>query len=209
MKDYSQHGESIILKEIIEKIGEENKFCVEFGASDGYWFSNVRMFLDNGWNGLQMDGGSKAGVNGVHKEFITKDNINDLFDKYSVPNTFDILSIDIDGNDYWVWDEINRNPNVVIIEYNSNFDIDTSVSLEYNESHSFDGTHAYSASFKALCSLAEKKGYYLYSEVAYCNLIFINKKFIDKSPSIFDKSLLNLPRYQHERELKNKKFVIV
>ena len=76
MKDYSQHGESTVINKIVEKIGTLNKYGVEFGASDGYWFSNLRMFLDSGWVGLQMEGGDKAGSNGVVKEFITKENIN-------------------------------------------------------------------------------------------------------------------------------------
>lgn len=209
MTDYSQHGESKILKNIIDNIGELNRYAVEFGASDGYWLSNIRMFFDEGWTGIQMEGGPKAGVNGVFQEFITKENINSLFDKYEVPDKFDILSIDIDGNDYWIWEEINRNPNVVIIEYNSNFDKNVSVSLEYDPQNSFDGSYAYSASFKAMCSLAEKKGYYLYCEIGFNNLIFIKKDFIKILPSIFDENSLILPEIQHGREIGNRKFIVV
>ena len=209
MEDYSQYGESKILKNIIDTIGEKNKYAVEFGASDGYWLSNIRMFLDQGWNGLQMEGGEKAGINGVFREFVTKENINSLLDKYNVPEKFDILSIDIDGNDYWIWEEINRNPNIVVIEYNSNFDKEISISLEYDPNNVFDGSYAYSASFKAMCSLAEKKGYYLYCEVKFTNLIFVNKEFLEKLPSIFNIDLLNLPEIQHGRDIGNRKFVEV
>ena len=55
MTDYSQHGESKILKNIIDNIGELNRYAVEFGASDGYWLSNIRMFFDEGWTGIQME----------------------------------------------------------------------------------------------------------------------------------------------------------
>jgi hypothetical protein len=207
MKDYSQHGESNLLNELINKIGTENKFCVEFGASDGYWFSNVRMFLDMGWQGLQMEGSIESPVNGVKKEYITKENINELFKKYNVPHYFDILSIDIDGNDYWVWKEIKNEPNVVIIEYNSNFSKSDSYVLEYDPNQSFDGSYAYSASFLAMKKLGEEKGYYLYSENSYCNLIFVHEKFKSIAPSIFNEDNLILPHNQHTRDLKGKRFL--
>lgn len=209
MKDYSQHGESTLIKSIVEKIGTINSFGVEFGASDGFWLSNLRMFLEKGWTGLQMEGGDKAGQNGVQKEFITRENINSLLDKYKVPERFDLLSIDIDGNDYWIWKEITRIPNIVIIEYNSNFDKEVSVSLEYNPENSFDGSHAYSASFRAMVNLAKDKGYYLYAETGFNNLIFVKNEFQQIAPSIFNNDSLKLPEYQHGRNLGNKKFIDV
>jgi hypothetical protein len=209
MKDYSQHGESKLLYEIVNKIGTINNYGVEFGASDGYWFSNIRMFLDMGWTGLQMEGKEGPELNGVVNEFITRENINELLEKYGVPEKFDILSIDIDGNDYWVWKEIKKEANIVVIEYNSNFDKDTSVSLEYNIDNSFNGSYGYSASFKAMCSLAKEKGYYLYSELGFNNLIFVKNEFIEKLPSIYIDENLKLPEYQHGRNLGDKKFIEV
>jgi hypothetical protein len=88
MKDYSQYGESKLIYDILNKIGTLNRYAVEFGASDGYWLSNIRMFLEDGWNGLQMEGGTKSGVNGVVNEFITKENINFLLDKYNYDCTY-------------------------------------------------------------------------------------------------------------------------
>lgn len=206
MKDYSQHGESLVLNSLFEKIGTVEKYGVEFGASNGYHLSNLRFFLESGWTGLQMEGFVNTGSE-VKQEFITKENINELFDKYQVPQIFDLLSIDIDGNDYWVWKEINREPNVVIVEYNSNFPVDLSVALEYNPNHTFDGSHAYSASFKAFCNLAEQKGYYLYQEVAYCNLIFVKNIFKQIAPSLFTN--ISLPFHQHGQNLHGKKFITV
>lgn len=208
-RDYSQHGESLVLDELFQKIGTVNQYGVEFGASDGYWFSNLRFFLESrNWTGLQMEG-VKDPVNGVKSEFITAENINLLFDKYGVPNSFDLLSIDIDGNDYWVWKEISRQPNVVVIEYNSNFGIDEDMILEYHPNNAFDGSYAYSASVKALCSLASSKGYYLYEELDYCNLIFVkNDKLSIASPKTSIESLgKKLPHHQHGRNLGGRKFV--
>lgn len=196
MEDYSQYGESKILLDIFEKIGIENKYSVEFGAWDGYWLSNTRMFIDMGWDSLQMDG-LKDPKNGVKHEFITKENINDLFKKYYVPKNFDLLSIDIDGNDYWVWKELSYNPNVVIIEYNSNFDINESYTLKYDPHHDFNKSGGfYSASIKALVDLGKEKGYFLHKEISYTNLIFVKNKFKNILPE-FDYKTLKLPKKDH------------
>jgi hypothetical protein len=206
MADYSQNKESIMLKDIFSKIGTHNNFAVEFGASDGFWYSNIRMFIEEGWKSLQMEGGDKA-ANGVVKEFITAENINDLFDKYSVPSKIDLLSIDIDGNDYWVWKNINRDVNVVVIEYNSNFSIDEAVVLEYDPNYLWNQSYAYSASYKALKELGESKGYYLYAENHFINLIFVKKEFEKILPSILVESELALPHFHHSRDLQGKKFI--
>jgi hypothetical protein len=208
MNDYSQYGESLILWNIFEKIGTRSKFAVEFGASDGFWLSNIRMFLENDWNGLQMEGISNT-KNNVKNEFITKDNINLLFEKYGVPEDLDLLSIDLDGNDYWVWKNINYHPSVVIIEYNSNFHKDISVALEYDENHRFDGSHAYGASFRAYENLAKSKGYYFYCETAFTNLIFVSEEYreiLGTHTSI--RNIESLPYQMHGQTLhENKRFI--
>lgn len=196
MKDYSQHGESKILLSIFEKIKPKNNFAVEFGASDGFWLSNIRMFLEQGWEGLQLEGSDRLG-DGVKKEFITKENINELFQKYNVPQDFDLLSIDIDGNDYWVWDSLNYYPSVVIIEYNSNFTLDESFVMKYNPTHSFEiNNKSYSASLSALKKLGEKKGYFLTHEVAYCNLIFVKNEYRELLQEL-NLNTVRLPFKQH------------
>ena len=136
MKDHSQHGEFPILLDIFQKINKNTGFAVEFGAANGVWYSNIRNFIELGWNSLQMDGnpereGKSDITTDVKKEFITSENINLLFKKYNVPDEFELLSIDIDGNDYWIWKNLNYFPDVVIIEYNSNIPHGVSVSLKY------------------------------------------------------------------------------
>lgn len=196
MKDYSQHGESLIINDIFKKIAPINKVMVEFGASDGYWLSNIRMFIEMGWNGLQFEGITNPS-NGVKKEFITKENVNEIFKKYEVPKEFDILSIDIDGNDYWIWETLEFTPSVVIIEYNSNFSIEQSYALRYNENHSFHKNNSYSASFTAMKKLGKNKGYFLYSEVRFTNMIFIHNKYKSYFEE-FDESELKLPETKHK-----------
>lgn len=196
MKDYSQYGESKLLYDIFEIIGTENKYVVEFGASDGYWLSNARLFIELGWDSLQMDG-IKASQNGVKFELITMENVNEIFKKYNVPQKIDLLSIDIDGNDYWVWKELTCESNVVVIEYNSNFNVDESYALKYNPSHDFNKSGGfYSASVKALVKLGHDKGYFLHKETSHTNLIFVNNNFKDKLTEL-DYTTLKLPVRDH------------
>lgn len=119
-KIYSQNGEDGIIKIIFHKIGTINKFCVEFGVGDGRECNTRFLIEKEGWNYLHMDGNNyNNAYTLIKKEFITTENINSLFRKYNIPKEFDLLSIDIDYNTYWVWKALKGyNPRVVVIEYN-------------------------------------------------------------------------------------------
>ncbi|MDV3000839.1 MAG: hypothetical protein N5P05_002445 [Chroococcopsis gigantea SAG 12.99] len=94
--------------------------------------------------------------------FINAENIEDLFREASVPTQLDLLSIDIDGNDYWVWQAItNYRPRVVIIEYNAIYPPESSWVMQYNPQHRWDYTSYMGSSLKALEKLAQQKGYKL------------------------------------------------
>lgn len=190
-RDYSQHGESVILKELFDKIGTTNKFAVEFGAGNDDVLSNTKMFEDGfGWKRLLMD--IEPGKPSVKKEVITPDNINELLRKYECPEVIDLISIDIDGNDYWVLKNLDWNIPVIIIEYNSHYGINEKVVMERTDSGWRGGETSYSASYKAMKELAQSKGYFLYKEVGHNNLIFVQYKFIDLVKP-FDDSELVLP----------------
>ena len=119
-KRYTQNGEAGVLAEIFARVGVTNRYCVEFGCEDASE-CNTAFLLEHGWQGLLMDPGglSRNPWAVVRKELVTAENVNDLFQKYGVPEAFDLLSIDIDGNDYWVWRAITYRPRVVVIEYNA------------------------------------------------------------------------------------------
>ena len=198
MKDHSQHREFPVLLEIFQKLNKQAGFAVEFGAANGVWFSNIRNFIELGWKSLQMDGnptreGQSDFITDVKKEFITAENINALFQKYNVPKEFELLSIDVDGNDYWIWKNLEYSPDVVIIEYNSNMPHNVSVALKYDPNYQFDYKNGfYSASLQAFINLAKEKKYFLYLEIANTNLIFIHNKW----NTIFDEydiSKISLP----------------
>ncbi len=164
-KIYSQNGEDGILKIIFYKIGVRNKFCVEFGVTDGKE-CNTRYFIDKKhWSYVHMDGMDISDKHtDIKKEFITAENINDLFLKYKVPEDFDLLSIDVDFNTYWIWKALSDKykPRVVVIEYNADISPLESSAVAYDPKGVWDGeTQYYGGSLLALVRIGKLKGYTL------------------------------------------------
>jgi hypothetical protein len=175
-KVYSQNDEDGIIQEIFNRIGVTNKTFVEFGVQNGLE-SNCHYLLFKGWNGLWLEG-SKKHFKKLQKcfkkplstkqltainAFITADNINKLIgEDGKINGEIDLLSIDIDGNDYWIWEKINCiNPRVVVIEYNAKFPPPCEWVMEYNPNHIWDGSDKYGASLKSLELLGNRLGYAL------------------------------------------------
>ena len=167
---YSQNGEDGVLACIFQAIGTSNRFFVEFGAWDGqHWSNTAHLRLAEGWTGLLMDG-SPERVNGpVRQETVTAENVNALFVRYGVPERFDLLSIDIDGNEYWVWRALrDHRPRVVVIEYNIFFGTDVSKTIAYDPTHAWEkDSYYHGASLAALRKLGREKGYSLLHTDSY------------------------------------------
>lgn len=175
-KVYSQSGQDGIIEYLFDVIGTTNKFFVEFGAGDGVDLSNTaNLRLNKGWTGLLMDWEfSDHKLVKCHK--VIPHNIEALLTHYNVPVDFDYLSIDIDGNDYWVWQAIrNWRPRVVSIEVNTNFGPDVSKTIAYNTAHKWDGTTYYGASLGALYKLGISKGYKLVHLVDTLDAFFVRQ----------------------------------
>jgi len=173
----SQNGEDGILEAIFTVIGTAGKYFVEFGAASGRECNTARL-ARNGWTGLLMDAATPppdARVP-IRREFITAENINALFAKYNVPPAFDLLSIDIDGNDYWVWKSIAAyRPRVVVIEYNASVRPTESSVMPYDPNFRWSGTDYFGASLLALAKLGATKGYTLVG----CDSSGTNAFFVD------------------------------
>lgn len=168
---YSQNGEDGILRIIFDKIGTTNRHCVEFGIHNQE--GNTIYLEKQKWHCLWMDG--NGGNDSIKKEFITAENINTLFQKYNIPREFDLLSIDIDSNDYWIWKALEGySPRVVAIEYNATIPPTESSTVPYNPSAQWDGTNYYGASLLALYNLGAEKGYTLVG----CDKMGINAFFV-------------------------------
>ena len=173
---YSQGGEDGVLGRIYDCIGTTNQYFVEFGAWDGCHYSNTaNLRLNHGWTGLLMEGSDRADEVVVKREFVNAENVNALFAKYGVPERFDLLSIDIDGNDYWVWKAIEGTvARVVVMEYNPLFANEVARTIRYRPDHVWDETTYHGASLAALRKLGHEKGYALvYTDSWVPNAFFV------------------------------------
>ena len=198
---FSQWGEDGTIQFLVRHLEIQNKIFVEFGV-ENYTESNTRFLLiNNNWSGLIIDGDKRNvdyikndpiywryNLKAVHS-FVTKDNINSTLSENGIKGEIGILSIDIDGNDYWVWKAINLiSPAIVIIEYNFRFGKDKAVTIPYDENFMRSKAHHsniyYGASLKALCLLAEQKGYvFVGCNSAGNNAFFVRK---DLKPAFID-----------------------
>jgi hypothetical protein len=187
-KVYSESDEDGIIAEIFKRIGTENRTFFEFGVGNGL-ANNTLNLLVGGWTGSWIDGSADyAGmIQDKHRwylekgqlrllnAFITKNSINELIERLGVPHSVDLLSIDIDGNDYWIWQAIEAiSPRVIVIEYNATLRPPTSVVMEYHDSNVWNGTSYFGASLKALEKLGQTQGYSLVG----CNYTGVNAFFV-------------------------------
>jgi len=186
-KIYSQHGEDGILEAIFRRIGITNKYCVEFGVGNGRECNSAYLVRRNGWAGLWMDGKPASKLKSppsrlqFHQEFITAETINALFARYGVPRAFDLLSIDIDGNDYWIWKELaGYHPRVVAIEYNASVPPSEAKVMPYEPSFVWQKTDYYGASLLALKRLGRARGFVLVAcDESGANAFFVAKELAE------------------------------
>lgn len=187
-KIYSKNEEDGIIREIFNRIGVTNKFFVEIGVDDGLENNTLALLFDN-WKGLWIEGSEshvKKIENGFSKTiargqliakqaFVRKDNINQMISESIKAKTIDLLSIDIDGNDYHVFDAITCViPRVLVIEYNGKFPPPVMYCMKYDENHVWDGSDNFGASLKFLELKLKEKGYLLVG----CNLTGGNAFFV-------------------------------
>ena len=194
-KVYSQHDEDGMIEEIFNRIGTTNKTFVEFGVENGLE-CNSHYLLHKGWRGLWLEGNDKAvaeintrffpairnGQLNCKRAFITKDNINELIVESGISGEIDLLSIDIDGNDYYVWHAINViQPRVVVVEYNAKFPPNHNWKMAYNETHIWDKSDWCGASLKAFEVLGNELGYQLVgTNIEGTNAFFVQKAIADE-----------------------------
>jgi len=196
-KVYSQWGDDGIIQYLIYKLNITNKTFIEFGVGN-YFESNTHFLLvNNNWSGFVIDG-SKQRMDFVRNSsffwrydlklktaFINKDNINKLLSESNFKD-IGLLHIDLDGNDYWILNSIDMtkySPDILILEYNSNFGSERSITVPYDPLFSCIKAHYsgqyFGASISALNSLAMKKGYYyIGSNSAGNNAYFLQNKFM-------------------------------
>ncbi len=173
---FSQNGEDGVIQFLLSRVDIENKQFVEFGVGD-YSEANTRFLaLHDRWSGLVLEGSARD-VNRLKRDptfwryditavsaFVTRENIDDLLVANGMTDDIGLLSIDVDGNDYWIFEAISVvRPAIVIIEYNHRFGQDRAVTVPYDPGFILDRAHHshiyYGASLRALCLLANRRGY--------------------------------------------------
>ena len=185
---FSQHDEDGIVEEILQRIGVRSRAFVEIGAGNGVE-NNTRYLLVQGWTGLWIESSQpcvqdilarhgnlvREGKLVVRRAFVTAESIEAVLASANAHSEPDVLSIDIDGNDYWIWKSITRlKPRVVVIEYNATFGPRSVYVLRYDPAWVWDETSRFGASLKALETLATEKGYVLVG----CDFAGVNAFFV-------------------------------
>lgn len=160
---FSQFDEDGIISKIFEIIGFTTKTYLEFGATKE--FNNTQnLHVNHGFSGTLWGSESECDYNTIHKEFVTVENVGHLCEKYNVQKDLDFLSIDIDGNDWYVWREISKfiSPRVVVIEYNGEFRVDDDKIIPYDSTFEWDRkTKYFGATLRAMFNLGNTLGYSL------------------------------------------------
>jgi len=217
-KVFSQFGDDGIIQYLIHRLAPLPDSFVEFGV-ENYRESNTRfLLLNNNWRGLVLDG-SQHCIDHIQADeicwrhtltarcaWITRDNINDLLKEAGFAGEVGLLSIDIDGNDYWVWEKLTViDPVIAIMEYNSIFGSDLAVTIPYHPNFARHQAHYsgqfWGASLTALTQLAEKKGYSpVGCNSAGNNAYFVRKDKIDNLPVLTAKEAFVDARFRDSRD---------
>jgi len=185
LRAFSQNGEDGVLLELLRRTGDGSRYFVEFGAGDGR--ENSTLFLADvlGWSGLYIEGDperaalieSKYGDTGVRTMCanVTPGSVDAILSAAGVPAEPDVLSIDVDGPDYWIWRGLKQHrPKVLVIEYNASLGPSAVLVQPPDRSDGFDLTNYGGASIAALRALGETKGYKLvHTELTGNNAFFV------------------------------------
>lgn len=178
---YSQNGEDGILLFLFSVLGTTNRRAVEICAGDGVECNAANLVINHGWRGLLVDGDADQIARGrefyrVHRStwvsppvltqaWVTAENVNDVIASHGFGGEIDLLSLDLDGNDYWVWKALTCvRPRVVVLEFNASAGPDRGITIAYDPAFALDFSitpYRAGASLAAFTALAATKGYRL------------------------------------------------
>jgi hypothetical protein len=195
-KVFSQFGEDGVIQRLVRAVPLANKTFVEFGV-ENFAESNCRfLMMNDNWRGFVMDGSDKqiAAVRTLpdiwkfdltaKTAFVTRENVNELLASSGFDSDVGILSIDIDGNDYWILEAITAlKPRVLIVEYNALFGAARNITVPYDARFTkYKAHHSglyFGASLGALASAAARKGYSLVAtESSGVNAFFVRNDLL-------------------------------
>lgn len=177
------------ITDILSALKIKKGWLVEVGAADGIWWSNTIGLIREGWKAVLIEADPER-FSELYKNMIEHllvqpfhmrvgreddNNLDRILHDTQTPEDFDLLQIDIDGNDYWIWEGLSYRPKVVSIEYNSNFEPYERKAVKYERDLIWTGDTYYGASAGALAALGEKKGYVLVYHAPQTNLFFVRR----------------------------------
>lgn len=195
-RNHSQNGEDGILLYVFSLVGTTNRRCVEICAGDGMQCNTANLVINHNFQGLLVDGDEKnvQAASTFYKNhpdtfaffapacvqaWITRESINDLLRTHHFTGEIDLLSLDIDGNDYHVWEALDAvSPRIVILEYDNAFGPEDSRAMRYDPNfvvrYEEPGLPHNGASLAAFTALGRRKGYRLVGSQFRCfNAIFL------------------------------------
>jgi hypothetical protein len=194
---YSQSDEDGILHEIFRRIGARGRTFIELGTGNGLE-NNTLFLLVQRWSGVWIEGAARKvtatkkrlqslmteGRLQVVQKFVTLANVDETLRKFSPAHEVDLLSVDIDGNDYYILKAIRSiAPRVIVVEYNAKFPPDVAWVMEYDETHRWDESDYFGSSLKALETLLAERGYSLVGcNLLGCNAFFVRSDLVSDPP---------------------------
>ena len=194
---FSQGGQDGITVELVNRLYDNasNQYYVEFGVQEfplgtrglpaGGDQCNTRVLREKGWSGLLMDSSYENENINLRKEFVTKENITSLFKKYGVPKKFELLSVDIDFNDFYILHRIIKefSTDIIIVEYNAYFLPHEDAVVKYKANCGWDQySNYFGASLLAFKRLLNKYNYSLvYADHKGVDAFFVNNDILGKN----------------------------
>lgn len=183
-KVFSQNQEDGMIAEVFRRIGTTSRRFIEFGVEDGLECNSTFLLLQ-GWSGAWIEGSAENAARArsafapypveVVGDFVTAENADALIAGLAKSEALDLLSIDIDTIDYWVWQAIRTiRPRLVVIEYNASWPPFIRKTVAHDPAMQWDGSNFTGASLGALTALGREKGYCLVG----CSLAGVNAFFV-------------------------------
>lgn len=204
---FSQNGEDGVLAALFERLGSGRRRFVEFGIQEGREGNAVLLADMAGWSGLFVESDpaaftaleAKYGLRPevqLRRQRVSASSLDPLLEEVGLFDEPDLLSIDVDGDDYWIWRGTRSRPRVVVIEYNASLGLEPRAQPEGGAP--WDGTDAFGASLEALARLGEAKGYGLvHVEQAGVNAFFVRSDLLEGAdlPSRAPRDVYRPPNY--------------
>lgn len=196
---FSQNGEDGILDVLRKQLKVSNRYFIEIGTSEGVENNSAWLVVAEKYSGIMIEGNPKLAARArrnvasqsvggeCYCMFVTRENIHELRSLafYDDP---DIFSLDIDGNDYYIAEALLDGffrPKIFVVEYNSVYGPERSLTVEYRDDFSFSSAHPtqlyYGVSISAWRKFFESRGYkFVTVDRNGVNAFFVDPKYFDQ-----------------------------